>query len=127
MNQKEKIQLPSAPIQKNMDLLAEREVVGLGKYGVTLGDAGLSRSALLQHGLEEALDLANYLQTALMLEKDSTDWHAEHRLLMEKLQAFKRKLLSGPYEKINNAPADFIDLMYEYSIEAARRGVFVCP
>ena len=58
-------QLPSKPIQANVDLLIQREQVGLGKYGVTLGDAKLSHEQLLQHALEESLDLSNYIQTAL--------------------------------------------------------------
>ena len=47
-------------LQNCIDLI-EREQVGIGKYGVTLTEAGLSRNELLQHAREEALDLANYL------------------------------------------------------------------
>ncbi|URA06816.1 hypothetical protein QAY90_gp54 [Xanthomonas phage Langgrundblatt2] len=55
-----------AVVEANRRLLLERSNVGVAKYGVTLAASGLSRRALLQHALEEALDLANYLQAELM-------------------------------------------------------------
>jgi hypothetical protein len=55
-----------AVVEANRKLLLERSNVGVAKYGVTLAASGLSRRALLQHALEEALDLANYLQAELM-------------------------------------------------------------
>lgn len=55
-------------VEANRRLLLERSQVGISKYGTTLADAGLTRAQLLQHGLEEALDLANYLQTLLQQE-----------------------------------------------------------
>lgn len=55
-----------AVVEANRRLLLERSNVGVAKYGVTLAGSGLSRRALLQHALEEALDLANYLQAELM-------------------------------------------------------------
>lgn len=57
-----------AVVEANRKLLLERSNVGVAKYGVTLANSGLSRRALLQHALEEALDLANYLQAELMRE-----------------------------------------------------------
>lgn len=57
-----------AVVEANRKLLLERSNVGVAKYGVTLAGSGLSRRALLQHALEEALDLANYLQAELMRE-----------------------------------------------------------
>lgn len=56
-------------VERNRALLLSRSQVGVSKYGVTLGGAGLSRQQLLQHALEEALDLANYLQAELMREE----------------------------------------------------------
>jgi len=53
-------------VETNRQLLLDRSNVGIGKYGVTLDKAALSEEAILQHALEEALDLANYLQTRLM-------------------------------------------------------------
>ena len=48
--------------------IKERRNMGLKKYGVLLKDAPLSRKDLLQHAKEEALDLAEYLQTLIDLE-----------------------------------------------------------
>lgn len=53
-------------VEKNRELLHQRSQVGLNKYGTALATAGLSEEQILQHALEEALDLANYLQTRLM-------------------------------------------------------------
>jgi hypothetical protein len=55
-----------AVVEANRKLLLDRSNVGINKYGVTLQNSGLSRRALLQHALEEALDLANYLQAEIM-------------------------------------------------------------
>lgn len=55
-----------AVVEANRKLLLERSKVGISKYGVTLQNSGLGRRAILQHALEEALDLANYLQTEIM-------------------------------------------------------------
>jgi len=52
-------------VEANRALLLQRSQVGIGKYGVTLGNAGLSHRQLLQHMLEEALDFANYAQTII--------------------------------------------------------------
>ena len=49
--------------------IKERRGMGLKKYGVLLKDAPLSRKDLLQHAKEEALDLAEYLQTLIDIEK----------------------------------------------------------
>ena len=48
--------------------LHERRAMGLKKYGTSLDGAGLSRAELLQHAKEEALDLAEYLQTLIDME-----------------------------------------------------------
>lgn len=53
-------------VEANRRMLLERSKVGIKKYGVALGLAGYSRRELLQHALEEALDLANYLQAEIM-------------------------------------------------------------
>ncbi|WP_199097273.1 hypothetical protein [Dyella sp. ASV21] len=126
MNQFVNIKLPSKPIQANMDMLAERERVGVGKYGVTLGDAGLGHEALLQHGLEEALDLANYLQTALMTERENAKYKTEHGLLMETLRDFARRIRADliPQDDVGEA---FQDLLHNYVIQASRRGVWTRP
>jgi hypothetical protein len=55
-----------AVVEANRKLLLDRSNVGINKYNVTLQNSGLDRRALLQHALEEALDLANYLQAEIM-------------------------------------------------------------
>lgn len=55
-----------AVVEANRALLLFRSQVGIKKYGVTLSQARLTHRQILQHALEEALDLANYLQTQLM-------------------------------------------------------------
>lgn len=126
MNHHVNIQLPSKPIQANVDLLINRERVGLGKYGVTLGDAGLSHEALLQHGLEEALDLANYLQTALMTARVNAVYKTEHAILMDKLRDFGTKIRTNLLkdEEIGDA---FEDMLYSYVVEASKRDVWTRP
>ena len=46
--------------------LLERSKIGVEKYGTTLSNANLSQKQLIQHSLEESLDLSNYLRTILM-------------------------------------------------------------
>jgi len=58
-------------VEANRELLLQRSRLGISKYGVTLAGAGLSRKEVLRHALEEALDLANYLQTELMDDRAS--------------------------------------------------------
>lgn len=55
-----------AVVEMNRAMLLHRSQVGLRKYGTALATAGYSEEQLLQHAIEEALDLANYLQTRLM-------------------------------------------------------------
>lgn len=52
-------------VEANRALLLQRSQVGIAKYGVTLAGSGLTRRQLLVHALEEALDLANYLQAEI--------------------------------------------------------------
>lgn len=47
--------------------IADRQQLGLRKYGVSLADARLSPKQTLQHAYEEALDLANYLKRLIVL------------------------------------------------------------
>ena len=46
--------------------LLQRSQIGVEKYGTTLSEADLSQNELIQHALEESLDLSNYLRTILM-------------------------------------------------------------
>lgn len=52
-------------VEANRALLHQRSQVGIAKYGVTLDGARLSERELIVHALQEALDLANYLQEQL--------------------------------------------------------------
>lgn len=56
-------------VERNRQLLLERSKVGISKYGVTVDGNNLTEKEWLQHALEEALDLANYIQK-LILEKE---------------------------------------------------------
>lgn len=51
-------------VQANIKLLDERSATGIKKYGTSLADN--STDDMLRHALEEALDLANYLQAEIM-------------------------------------------------------------
>lgn len=53
-------------VERNRQLLLERSNAGMTKYGRALHDFPYGERAILQHALEEALDLANYLQTRIM-------------------------------------------------------------
>lgn len=55
-------------VEKVRARLHERSQLGIKKYGTTLAEnpQGGSRRYWLNHALEEALDLANYLQAELM-------------------------------------------------------------
>lgn len=55
-----------AVVEANRALLLYRSQVGIAKYNTTLSQARLTHRQILQHALEEALDLANYLQTQIM-------------------------------------------------------------
>ena len=56
---------PDSNVEKNREMLLQRSIVGLVKYGVTTDNNPLPLRAWLQHALEEALDMANYLQAAI--------------------------------------------------------------
>lgn len=56
-----------AVVEANRKLLLDRSNVGIQKYNTTLENSGLHQRQYLQHALEEALDLANYLQGAIQL------------------------------------------------------------
>ena len=56
---------PDKNVEKNRELLLQRSIVGLAKYGVTTDNSPLPLRDWLQHALEETLDLANCLQAAI--------------------------------------------------------------
>ena len=70
----EKNTSPDSNVEKNRELLLQRSIVGLAKYGVTTDNNPLPLRAWLQHALEEALDMANYLQAAISkLDKEGAE------------------------------------------------------
>lgn len=56
---------PDTNVEKNREMLLQRSIVGLAKYGMTTDKNPLELREWLQHALEEALDMANYLQAAI--------------------------------------------------------------
>lgn len=64
-NCKNKNTSPDTNVEKNREMLLQRSVIGLAKYGVTTSNNPLALRNWLQHALEEALDMANYLQAAI--------------------------------------------------------------
>lgn len=55
-------------------LVAQRQALGLNKYGTTVAQNPLTHRQWLQHGLEEALDLAVYLMRSIEeLDKGADD------------------------------------------------------
>ena len=56
---------PTGTEAKVCDLIAQRQRLGVNKYGTTVAANPLSLRQWLQHGLEEALDLAVYLQRSI--------------------------------------------------------------
>lgn len=56
---------PTGTEAKVCDLIAQRQQLGIAKYGTTVAQNPLSLRQWLQHGLEEALDLAVYLQRSI--------------------------------------------------------------
>lgn len=80
------------------NLILQRAKVGLEKYGVTLEDAPGTLQIFCQHALEEACDLAAYLEKMrLESEKDSllsrilkeeVDKACENIISLKKLQMF---------------------------------------
>lgn len=53
-------------VERVREMLLQRSQVGIKKYGFTLADNPLTHKQWLHHGLEEALDLANYLMASIM-------------------------------------------------------------
>lgn len=54
-----------AIVEKNREMLLQRSIVGIRKYGITLDKQTFPLKRWLQLALEECLDQANYLQGAI--------------------------------------------------------------
>jgi len=59
------VMMPHGAEAKVCTLIAQRQALGVKKYGMTVSDNPLGHKQWLQHALEEALDLAVYLQRAI--------------------------------------------------------------
>lgn len=68
---------PDKNVEKNREMLLKRSLMGVEKYGFTTDTNPLALRDWLQHALEEALDMANYLQAAIskLDEKAKEDDH----------------------------------------------------
>lgn len=53
-------------VERTRKLLHDRSQLGIAKYGTTLAENPAECRERLQHALEEALDLANYLVWQIM-------------------------------------------------------------
>lgn len=83
-------------VEANRDALLQRSNFGLKKYGVPLGngDKTLPTDQIVQHALEEALDMANYLQTLkLALRRDADLVEQATRVDWSNLQPEQKKLV----------------------------------
>ena len=76
---------PDQNVERNRQLLLERSVAGLQKYGVTTERSDLTLNQWLQHLLEELLDAANYIQAAMS--------NAEHDALAHRCSLYEGMLL----------------------------------
>lgn len=56
--------------------IAQRQLMGLRKYGTTVADNPLSQRQWLQHAYEEALDLAIYLRRSIEQMQADAPTHA---------------------------------------------------
>ena len=57
--------IPTGTEARLCELIAQRQAMGIAKYGQTVADNPLSLRAWLQHQLEELLDAAVYCQRAI--------------------------------------------------------------
>ena len=56
---------PTGTEARVIALIAERQKLGIAKYGTTVAENPLSLRQWLQHALEESLDQSIYLQRAI--------------------------------------------------------------
>lgn len=53
---------PDKYVERNREQLLQRSLLGVSKYGTTIENSPQRSPEWAQHAIEEALDLANYLQ-----------------------------------------------------------------
>jgi hypothetical protein len=68
-------------------LIAERQMRGIAKYGTTVSDNPLPLRAWLRHALEETLDNAIYLQRAIE-ELDNTEPPPRQKTIEELMKPY---------------------------------------
>lgn len=78
---------PDAIVEANREELLNRSLVGVEKYNTTLEQSKQRTPEWAQHALEEALDLANYLQAL----KQHTAQDRDIYLAMERFMVALRK------------------------------------
>jgi len=65
---------PTGTEKRVCELIAQRQQLGIKKYGTTVFDNPLDMRQWLRHALEESLDLSVYLQRAIEeLDKQQDD------------------------------------------------------
>lgn len=56
------MEAPDKYVERNREQLLQRSLFGVSKYGTTIENSPQRSPEWAQHAIEEALDLANYLQ-----------------------------------------------------------------
>lgn len=56
------MEAPDKYVERNREQLLQRSLLGVSKYGTTIENSPQRSPEWAQHAIEEALDLANYLQ-----------------------------------------------------------------
>lgn len=59
------VMMPHGTEAKVCTLITQRQALGVKKYGMTVSENPLTHKEWLQHALEEALDMAIYLQRSI--------------------------------------------------------------
>ena len=92
---------PDKYVERNREALLERSLLGVSKYGTTIESSPQRSPEWAQHAIEEALDLANYLQAL----KDQCELDREILLKMQKFLQGTREMFLDP-NSVNLAKFD---------------------
>lgn len=111
-------------VEANRQLLLDRSRVGISKYGTTLAHAGLSRQQLAQHALEEALDLANYLQTIIQTDSAAAPAVPTDLLNAEELAALHRFNECALDGEGYDVPKEMMQRLAEIGVVRRKSGAF---
>lgn len=117
---------PSNVVQANINALIQREKLGRTKYGADLDRKDLTHLDLLQHGLEEALDLANYLRAAItQLEARQACYNDLRQRVTELVEdgfSDTEKLRVDALE--DECLSQVRDLLFSHDAEMVAKGIF---